>query len=222
MEKLESNFIQALLPDEVTRFKTLAHPLQVKAGYVIFEEDSCADYVYFIETGYVKIYHNTIVGKISMISIRESGDILGIAAVLLGESRSAFAETIGESQLWRMEGEVFKTVLHEFPKLAVQVAIIHGKYLRESQRAIGTLMSLDADHRLAWLLMKLANTVSTPRGEKLRVTVQLTHQDMANMIGTCRQTVTTVLGRFKKAGLIYVGKEGIDIVDFNKLNQYVV
>jgi len=222
LKRSETNFIQALMPAAVIRFKTLAHPLQLKGSHIIFEEDDRADSVYFIETGHIKIYHNTSLGKMSMISIREPGDIVGIAAVLLGASRSAFAETIGNSQLWCMDGQTFKQFIHEFPELAVQLAIIHGKYLRESQQAMGNLLYLDADRRLAWLLMKLANHISTPHGEKLRITIQLTHQDMANMIGSCRQTVTTVLGRFKKAGIIYISKSGIDIVDSHKLNQYVV
>lgn len=211
-----------LLPDEVILFKDLARPVQVKAGHVIFGEDDHADCVYLVETGHVKTYHTTRLGKIFMISIRKPGDVFGIAAVLLGEKRCVFAESIENCHLWRMDGTVFVDMLHKCPRLAVQIATVYGKYLRDSDRAIGNLMSLDVNCRVAWLLIKLASTVATPQGDKLRINVRLTHQDMANMIGTCRQTVTTTLGQFKKDGMIRVGRQFIEIIDIDKLNQYVV
>jgi CRP/FNR family cyclic AMP-dependent transcriptional regulator len=211
-----------LTPDEVVMFKKLACPIQVKEGYVIFGEDDHADCVYLIEKGHVKTYHSSKLGKIFMISIRKPGDIFGIAAVLLGEKRCVFAAAIENCTLWRMEGKVFIDMLHQCPRLAVQIATLYGRYLRDTDRAIGNLMSLDVNCRVAWLLVKLAGTVSTPQGEKLRIEVPLTHQDMANMIGTCRQTVTTILGQFKKEGMIHVGKQFIEITNFDKLNQYIV
>ncbi len=211
-----------LLPNEVILFKKLARFIEVKARQIIFGEDDQADCVYFVAAGHIKTYHSTKSGKISLISIRKPGDIFGIAAVLLGEKRCVFAETIETCNLWRMEGKVFIDMLYKRPRLAVQIATVYGEYLRDSDRAIGNLMSLDVNRRLAWLLIKLASTVSTPQGERLRINVQLTHQDMASMIGTCRQTVTTTLGQFKKAGIIYIGKQFIELIDPDALNQYIV
>lgn len=219
MEKSESIL---RWPEEIAAFKALSQPMQVKAGYVVFTEEEPSDYVYFIETGHVKIYRNTNLGKISMITIRKSNDMFGIPGALLGETRCTSAETIERSKLWRMERKIFIEMLYNCPQLAMQVVIAHSKYLRDTEQAFGNLMSMDVDCRLAWLIIKLTSTVSTPTGEKFSVNVRLTHQDIANMIGTCRQTVTTVLGRFKKDGSIDVGRRYIEIRDFNKLNKYVV
>ncbi len=207
----------------IAKLKPFAHLVQVETGTIIFEEAAWADSVYLIERGHVKFYHNASSGKISLLSIRGPGDLFGIAAVLLEKRRSVFAETLSPCQLWRMEGRTFIQLLQADPLLSLQVAVIHSQYLREAEITMGHLLSLEVDHRLAWLLKKLSSRISTPQGEKLRITVRLTHQDMASMVGTCRQTVTTVLGKFKKAGIIYVNKQEqwIDIVDSDKFHQYV-
>lgn len=210
-----------LLPEETARFKTLSEHMQLNAGQVVFAEDDHADCVYLVEVGHVKIYHSTVVGKVSIMSIRGPGDVFGVAGVLLGERRCAFAETVDSCKLWRTDGKVFENMLYEYPRLAVQVAIIHGKYLRDAETAIGRLLSMDVDRRLAWLLFRLASPVSTPEGEKIRVNVRLTHQELASMIGSCRQTTTSALGRLQRDGIISLGKHYIEIVDSKKLGKIV-
>ncbi|HWR30448.1 MAG TPA: Crp/Fnr family transcriptional regulator, partial [Negativicutes bacterium] len=210
MQKAQPSLLKALQPEEIARFKQLAELMQMKAGQVIFAEEDFADAVYIVEQGHVKIYHNSVAGKNSIMSIRGPGDLFGVAAVLLREKRCAFAETMGEGAIWRMEGKTFVDMVYECPRLAMEVALTHGRYLRDAETAIGQLLSMDADQRVAWLLLRLASPVSTPEGEKIRISVRLTHQDLASMIGSCRQTTTTALGRLQRAGIINFGKRYID------------
>ncbi len=217
MKKPEATLRHILLSDEIAEFKALAHPMQTEAGYLVYGEEECSEYVYFIETGYVKIYRSTSLGRVTTISVRKPGDLIGIAGVLNVRYRCVFAETIEKCKLWRMEGETFVKMLYARPRWAVQVATLLGQRLCNAEIAIANLTSMEVNRRLAWLLMDLARTAGRPGEERLRIDVGLTHQDMASMIGTCRQTVTTALGQFKENGIIQVGKRYIEIIDVNKL-----
>ncbi|BBB89629.1 MAG TPA: Crp/Fnr family transcriptional regulator [Methylomusa anaerophila] len=219
MDKPEAILRETLPPDEIAEFKALAYPMQVKAGYVLYSEGDYSNYIYFIETGHVKLYKSTSLGEIITLSIRKPGDVIGIAGVLTGRYRCVFAETIDICKIWRMKGESFIELLYARPRFAVRVAALLGKRLCDAEIAIANLTSMEVDRRLAWLLKDLAATASNPDGEKLRIAVKLTHQDIASMIGTCRQTVTTALGRLKEDGIINVGKRYIEIIDLNKLSN---
>lgn len=210
-----------LLSDEVERYKSLSVLLKFKAGNVIFEEGDDVDCLYLIESGHVKNYHSTIDGKVSIISLRGPGDVFGIAGLLLNGKRCASTETLDNCKLWRMEAEVFKQMLFEYSRLAVQIAVIQGTYLREAEAVIGNLLSKNSDQKLAWLLYNLSSPVITSKGQKLRINIRLTHQDLASMIGSCRQTTTMALRRLQTAGIIKTGKYYIEIVDEKKINEYI-
>lgn len=219
-EAFERSPLLSLSPNEVAAFKALARALQAKAGQIVFREEDCPDYIYLIETGHVKIYRNTPLGKVVTVGIRKPGDVIGVAEVLTGMNRCCFAEAVEASELWRMPGEIFITMLRSQPELAVKVAAAMGNRLREAETTILNLVTLEVDHRLAKLLLNLAKAGATDGEKGLRIGVQLTQQELASMIGTCRQTVTTTLRRFKDEGVIHTGKRYIEIVDGVKLSDY--
>jgi CRP/FNR family cyclic AMP-dependent transcriptional regulator len=212
-----------LLPEEMAVFKSLSKLMHVKKGYILFAQEGCNDFIYFIELGHVKIYKNTDIGKVLTTSIYSTGAVIGIAGVLMGKSHSVYAETIEKCKLWRMHGTDFIEMLQSHPQLAIRIAAMQSQRLREAERVIGNLMYREVDRRLAWLLMDLAGTASYPPANwKAKINIRLTHQDMASMIGTSRQTVTSILNRFKTEGIVNVGGHCIEIIDINKLGKYAV
>jgi CRP/FNR family cyclic AMP-dependent transcriptional regulator len=221
MEPPEKKLANAWQPQEIAIFKSLSYPIQAEPGYMIWGEEDISDCIYFLETGYVKVYHNDNLGRMSIISIRKSGDILGIGGVLTGKLRCVFVETIDSCKLWRMDADVFIDMLYKYPRMSLLIASIHSKYLRDAERAIGELLLMDTGQRLAWLLLRLTTTSPPPAKEQYCMGVKLTHQDMARMIGSCRQTVTAILNQFKGEGLISIDRKAIKSVDPKKLTKYL-
>lgn len=119
-----------------------------------------------------------------------------------------------------MNGKTFISMLYNTPSLAVKVATAMGTRLREAETTISNLVTLEVDRRLARLLINLAEK-GLIEGEKgLRIDIKLKQQEIATMIGTCRQTVTTTLQKFKKEGFIHTGKERIEILDIDTLKSF--
>lgn len=217
---LERNPAITLSAEERTSFKLLATKMTMKAGETIFEEENCAKFVYLIETGHIKIFRISSFGTIVTVGIRKSGDVIGIAEVLREINRCCFAKTIELSELWKMDGYKFKELLYSHPQLALKIAATMSSRLREAETTILNLMTLEVDRRLARLLLSLAEK-GTSLGEKgLKLNVKLTQDEMATMIGACRQTVTTTLQKFRDQGLIYSNKRNIEIVNLDNLRLF--
>lgn len=207
--------------EEINLLKQSGRVLTVKAGHILFRENDETDHVYLIESGHVKHYHTTSLGKVVIVSICGPSEMIGVPAVLLGQRRGVFAEALEPGTLWRIEQEVFLRLLHQYPQLAVKLAAIHCQLVRNYEYGLQTLVVASADSRLAWLLLRLAEGRRPEWDGGQRVSFYLTHQEMADMIGSCRQTVTTVLGNFKRAGLIRIKKHALEIVDADRLRQLV-
>ncbi len=209
-----------LLPEEVVTFKALASLMQIGAGDVIFKEADNSDYVYFIEAGTIKIYRINSFGKVVTVGFRRPGDLIGLAEVLVGANRYCFAQAVEASKIWRLDCESFINLLDSHCKLAVRIAAVLGRRLRDAETTILNLVTLEVDCRLAKLLIYLTNAGANEDEAKQGTDIRLTHQELAEMIGTSRQTVTTTLQRFKDEKLIFTGKRYIEIADWDKLNSY--
>lgn len=218
-ERKESVFLSLTLEEQVI-FKQSAMKLNVKRGQIIFQEEDSPQAVYLIGEGHVKISRNSNLGTTVTMSIRQRGDVFGIAEALCGINRCCYAEAIEASELWKLDDQAFLRFMRNNPDLAIKVMTSLGARLREAETTILNLVTLEVDRRLARLLLDLArkNPSQGPKG--IKINIQLTQQDLSTMIGTCRQTVTSTLQKFKAKGLIHTGKKSIEILDVNGLESF--
>lgn len=194
---------------------------KLSGSQLIFSENDPPESVYYIKTGHVKIYRNSANGKVAMVGIRQAGDLIGVCEVLAKMSRRGYAETLGAVELVRIDAARFIEVLSDHAVLAVKVATALGNRLRQAESLASNMAAAEVDRRLARLLLHLASYgQSTDNGVCLLV--PLTHQDMAAMIGSCRQTVTSTLKNFKEAGILVTsraGKRTMEILDVPQLQK---
>lgn len=191
---------------------------KLSPGQMIFREGYLAEAVYYIKTGHVKIYRNSFTGKISMVGLRKAGDLIGVCEVLAGMARLSYAEALGAVQLVRIEAARFMELMSTQIGLAVKVATALGNRLREAESLASNMASVEIDRRLSRLLIHLAN-YGEATGSGIRMLAPLTHQDLATMIGSCRQTVTSTLQGFKDMGILRTGKRSMEILDMARLKE---
>ena len=224
MEPSASLFAQSSLlklsASEIEAFQKLARPVQIPAGQMVFREGDPPDHIYLLDAGHVKIYRTTQLGKTVTVGIRKPVEVIGIAEVLSGANRCCFAETVDVCRFWRMNGQTFIKMLHARPDLAVKIAAALGERLRNAETMILNVSTMQVDQRLAKLLLSLLTTKGVPCDDGQRLCVPLTQQELASMIGTCRQTVTTTLRRFQDEGIIITRNRLIQVVQVEKLTEY--
>jgi CRP-like cAMP-binding protein len=180
-------------------------------GSHIFSPGDPGVSVYMVQEGKVKIYTLTEEGQEVAYWYCHSGEMFGLAEVCGEEARTCFAEAVIETAVVEIPHDCLKVLIGNNPLFAQQVIKVLGARLRQACDTIKELATADVPSRLAHLLVKLAQISGSPHpGGGLAIDDRLTHQELANMIGASRQTVTETLNRFKEEGIIAV--EGRKIV----------
>lgn len=200
----------------------VAYPRKLKTGHTVFREEDAANYIYFIEKGHIKIYRDTLWGKTVTVGIRQAGDLIGVCEVLNGMSRRGYAETLEPSVLWAIDGQAFRKILQERPGIAVKVATALANRLRQVETMVADMVSMEVDRRLARALVNLARQQDASAGDgTIRLSLPLTQQDLAALVGSCRQTVTTTMQKLKDLGFIETNKKYIDILNIKGLQDFI-
>jgi len=192
-------------------------------GQIIFSSNEQADRVYLVEEGYVKIYRLSQDGRVVTVgSIRNPGEIMGLAETLYHGKRTCFAGAISDVTMVILNKGQFIDILDTEHHLALKVASLLGARMRAAEAMVYDLMCLQAPGRLALMLLKISERCGIKTNEGIKIKLKLTHSDIASMIGSTRQTVTSVMNTFRNQQCIEVQGREIVIKDPKKLAEWVV
>ncbi|MCL2660033.1 MAG: Crp/Fnr family transcriptional regulator [Acidobacteriaceae bacterium] len=189
---------------------------------VIFKEGEQAKDVFILCEGQAKLYLTSRDGHVMILRLASAGDILGLSATLNNTRFEVTAETLEPSSLLSISREEFLAFHKTFGEVAERTSQVLAENYREAFLYARRLaLSGSASGRLARLLLDWATTSPSASSSKqeLRFTMALTHEELANMTGTSRETVTRTLNRFERDGLI--ARQGVLIIIRNaqRLNQ---
>lgn len=180
-----------------------------KENVIFFEEDE-GDSLFIIVSGRVKVTKISGDGKEIILAILGDGEFFGDMSLLDSERRSATVIALDETEVCTMRRREFLDLLHDSPMLAVKLLEVLSRRLREANRKIGNLALLDVYGRLARILMDFARLEGRRLDDNRIAFRRPTHQAIANMIGTSRETVTRTLNDLHRRG--YIELEGKEII----------
>lgn len=172
-------------------------------GDFIFREGDPTEYFHIVKEGTVKCIKSTPDGKECTLKMLMPGDLFCCdASAFDGTAHPGSAQPMGNVSILRMNKKAYFDMLRRNPDAAIEVIKFLGNRLKEAQEKTKDLALDRADQRLASLLVDLAtrNGIKDPGG--IRLTVRLTRQDMANMVGITTETAIRIMGRFKREGLV--------------------
>lgn len=222
---MESINHEALALDEheknlIREYGTVVHYAK---GQIIFAAGDTADRVYFIEEGFVKIYRITADGRrVTVGSMRTSGQLMGLAETLYHGERTCFAGAINATTLVVVRKIRFEELLLKYPAIALKVATTLGVRMREAEAIIQEMVCWQVPGRLAMLLLKMSERAGIETVTGTKITLRLTHEEIACMIGTSRQTVTALLNIFKQENSIAIEEREMYILDIERLSKWIV
>ena len=207
-----------LTEEELAALSRLALRKRYPKDAVVFFENEEGDFFFMILEGRIKVTILGDDGREVILSMLQEGDFFGEMALLDNEPRSATAIAVEESELLSLHRTDFQGVIGD--NLAISVALIKvlTARLRKANHQISTLALLDVYGRVARVIVDMARE----EGKRLRdgriAFRRATHQEIANRIGTTRETVTRMLKDLERQGLIHVeGKEIVVQPDFEKV-----
>ena len=176
-------------------------------GRVFYQPDDISEVLFLIRQGRVQLYRISPEGKKLVIATLGSGAVFGEMALLGQQMHNTFAEALEDCQIVVMSRTDLERLIHAKPIVGLRMLEITGRRLSEAEERLDDMAFKGIPARLASLLLRLA----ADRG--VDVITGLTHQDLAETIGTYRETATQVLNDMKAEGLIQIGRKRIDILD---------
>src|SRR5215471_412916 len=166
-------------------------------GAVLFVEGQAPRGVYIICGGRVKLSTTSRDGKTLILRIAQSGEVLGLHATVSGKPYELTAETLQPSQLDFVRREDFLRFLQNHGDACLNAAEHLSKNCQSAYEMIRSLgLSHSVSEKLARLLLEWSSDGDETK-DGIRIKVALTHEEMAQLIGTSRETVTRVLGEFR-------------------------
>jgi CRP/FNR family transcriptional regulator len=180
-----------------------------KKGSVIFFEGDEGDDVFFIRSGAVQIYTFDGAKKVILAYLRD-GDYFGeMAMIKPGARRSASAEAAQLTKVYTLKRNAFERLILEHPRLAFYLLDDTMERLRKANQQIYDLTFLNVRTRIMKRLLRLAQENGTETPEGLLIGIKVTHQQMAEMVGAVRETVTKVFTELQEEGLIVIRQKMI-------------
>lgn len=184
----------------------------------IFFPDEPSKVVFFLKKGRVKIGTYSEEGKEIIKALLYPGEVFGEMGVLGEERRKDFAMAMDEeTRMCTISVEEFKQILSNNPSLSLEMGRSIGEKMRKVERRLESLIFKDARQRIVQFMKEMAKEYGQEIGEEVLVKHNLTHQDIANLTATSRQTVTTVLNELKEEDQIYMERKRFLIRDLKNL-----
>jgi CRP/FNR family transcriptional regulator len=186
-----------------------------KKGEIIFSEGDEANGFYVVVEGTVKIFKLSVEGKEHILHIFESGEPFGEVPVFAGEHFPAHAEAIAESRLLFFPRDAFINLIKQIPSLALNMLATLSTRLRQFTVKIEHLSLKEVPGRLAAYLLYLSDEL----GEQDSVDLSISKQQLASLLGTIPETLSRILSKMTKDGLIEMDGRHITIRDRTGLEE---
>jgi len=192
-----TNFLSALSPSAAGAFDAIKVTTTYPSGAVVFVEGEAPRGVFVLSTGRAKVSIGSASGKVMILRIAKAGEILGLHAAVSGAVFQATAQTIEPCRIGFVRREEFLRFLRDYPQASLEAARqLSASYQDacDQLRAIGLCDS--ARKKVARFVLESVENGDL-REDGVRATLTLTHEEIGQLIGTSRETITRALGDFK-------------------------
>lgn len=192
-----------------------------KENFIYFSQDP-SDHVYLIKSGRIKIGSYSDDGKEIIKAILQPGEIFGELALVGEETRGDFAQAIDKDvEICPLTVFDMSELMKRNQQLSLQITQLIGFRLLKAERKIESLVFKDSRTRIIEYLYELGKDRGEKVGFEMLVKNFFTHQDIANLTATSRQTVTTVLNDLRDKNLINFDRKRLLIRDLEELKKEI-
>lgn len=213
-----------LSDEEYEQLKVSHHFIEAKKGDYIYFDSYHLNKLYFVKDGYIKIGYIDEEGNEVIKEIIREGEIFGQFALEKNNLNGEFARAYkGNVSLCAFTIEDFEKLLIQRPDLAIKYSKQVGEKLRRAEFRLLTMLNKDVRSRILAFFYNLA-MMDGYKGDTISYTIDnfLTHEDIAKLIGSTRQTVTTFINELEAEGLLKLTRKKIVLPDAKKIKTLVM
>lgn len=211
----EERFFRGMSNDILERVNAFAYHRRYEPKQIIHFPDDPCDYVYWVRSGRVKITRLSVSGR--EISFRHlfQGDMFGAECLVQSLRRENYAEAITPTLLTLLRSEDFSRIMREEPEFCHAVACQLCRRAMDTETVLTEFAFVDVRTRVASRLWHLFQREQHQSDQPLTVT----HQDIANLAGTARETATVALHSLREEGIISLSNSQIHVIRQEELKR---
>src|SRR5579859_3314566 len=208
------NLFAGLAKEEIEALAGRLHDRVLQKRQVILDPDYGADRIYLVKTGAVRVYQVSPEGRELTTAILRPGQLLGTAALAGVSQQASVAEALEpQTCVCDANADEFLRMMSAHPVLAAKVMVTLARQALRLEQQLEQLAFSEVPVRLAQALVQLAEDSG---GE---LPSSITHESLAKLISSTRETVSKTLGQFADQGLVELGYRRIRILDWPRLQQ---
>ncbi|WNF35766.1 Crp/Fnr family transcriptional regulator [Bacillaceae bacterium IKA-2] len=224
MEKKElkmKRFFNELSTENQDLLLAIGLEITVKNGTYLFYEGDKPESVYLVRSGKVRLSKMTADGKEFSMHLKQRDELVGEVGLFNDMSISVTAEVVEEAILVKFERTILEEIFRKNGEIAVAFMKWFARHTQSTQAKFRDLILCGKTGAFYSTLIRFSNSYGIQKGDGILINVQLTNQDIANYIGTTRESVNRMLNDLKRENIIEVEKGYIVIKDLPFLKNYL-
>jgi CRP/FNR family cyclic AMP-dependent transcriptional regulator len=213
----KAGIFQGVDPDAVASLIAQLRPVEFRRGQEIFHQGDPGDTLFIIASGKVKIGHHNTDGRSSLLALLGPSDMFGELAIFDPGPRTSTATAVTPVRAMFMDRVALRTWISDYPGIGEQLLRVVARRLRRTQDTYSDMIFTDVPGRVARQLLELARRFGESEGSGLRMAHDLTQEELAQLVGSSRETVNKALSDFAHRGWLRLDSRSVLIRDVEKL-----
>ncbi len=202
---------------EWTRLDGAVQRSDYRRGSVVYSAGDPSDLVFLLKSGKVKILRHGPYQKQLIVQLIGPGEVFGEGALLGETHRENSAEALEETTLWVIPRKPLLDWLAPRPEVWLPLATLLGRRLRNLETTVENLMFLEVEQRLVRVLVFLSSQYGEPGEDGVHLKIPLSQRELAHLIGSTRETTSSILNRLCKQGLLRIRRRRLAICSLENL-----
>ena len=188
-------------------------------GGLVTSPDDEDERLYVVKRGRVRLYRLTPDGKQLTLEILDKGRIVGRMSWLGQELAGAYAEAVEDALICSFTPEELRRLIDRFPSVGVNIIRYLSGRLAASEQEREIMAFRSVEQRLAARLVELLGRFGQPTAGGTAIDARLTQQELADMIGTSRETLATTITSLRERGVLEMHNQRVVVLDTEKLSE---
>jgi CRP/FNR family transcriptional regulator, cyclic AMP receptor protein len=215
----KAGLFQGVDVNDVEAISSEFEVMEVSRGQVLFHEGEPGDSLYIVLSGKVKLGRRASDGRENLVAVMGPSDQFGELSLFDPGPRTATAVVVTDGRVARLPKVALQKWVEERPQIAMQLLRVVARRLRRTNTMLADLIFVDVPGRVAKQLLQLAQRFGSVEGGQLRVTHDLTQEELAQLVGASRETVNKALADFAGRGWLRLEGKSVVILDRERLSR---
>jgi CRP-like cAMP-binding protein len=213
----KAGLFQGVDPESVEALASEFEVIDAPRGTVLFKEGEPGESLFIVLAGKVKLGRRSADGRENLVAVMGPSDQFGELSLFDPGPRTATATVLTDARIAKLPKAALQKWVQDRPQIAMQLLRVVARRLRRTNTMLADLIFVDVPGRVAKQLLQLAQRFGSLEGAQLRVTHDLTQEELAQLVGASRETVNKALADFASRGWLRLEGKSVVILDRERL-----